>query len=143
MIIPALSNAELIAQAAAIAKPKRVGVHWIGDVGCVLISDSNTVYRGVCIDTGSSLGFCAEHSAIAAMITAGEYRIRTIVAVWRNEGQTAILAPCGRCREFMRQIDPANLQTTVILDFDKVLTLTELLPYHDWFHIIPNLDRQT
>lgn len=39
------------------------------------------------IDTGSGTGFCAEHSAIAAMVTAGEYRIAKIVAVWRdNEG---------------------------------------------------------
>ncbi|WP_245629764.1 hypothetical protein [Alicyclobacillus sendaiensis] len=27
---------------------------------------------GVCIDTVCSLGFCAEHAAAAAMITAGE-----------------------------------------------------------------------
>ena len=30
------------------------------------------------------MGFCAEHSAIAAMITAGEYKIKKIVAVWKK-----------------------------------------------------------
>jgi len=30
---------------------------------------------------GSGTGFCAEHSAIAAMVTAGEYQIAKIVAV--------------------------------------------------------------
>jgi cytidine deaminase len=42
------------------------------------------------------MGFCAEHAAIASMLTAGESKIMTIVAV-NCEG--AILPPCGRCRE--------------------------------------------
>ncbi len=51
------------------------------------------------------------------MVTAGEYRIAKIVAVWRdNEGALYALPPCGRCREFMRQVDPANLDADVILD---------------------------
>jgi cytidine deaminase len=57
------------------------------------------------------------------------------VAVWKDsDGRTHILSPCGRCREFIRQIHPENLQTEVILDTDKVVTLADLLPYHDWFH---------
>jgi cytidine deaminase len=45
-------------------------------VGCALVTDKNNLYLGVCIDTGSSIGFCAEHSAIAAMVTTGEYKIK-------------------------------------------------------------------
>jgi integrase len=41
-------------------------------------------YSGVCIDTGSGTGFCAEHAAIAAMVRAGEYQIAKTVAVWRD-----------------------------------------------------------
>ena len=36
----------------------------------------------------------------------------------------------------MRQIGVGNLEAEVILDTDKVMTLAELLPYHDWFHRI-------
>ncbi len=67
------------------------------------------------------------------MITAGESRIQTIVAVWKDEsGATVILPPCGRCREFIRQVDPENLDTSVVLHSDKNVKLKELLPYHEW-----------
>ncbi|UJW85810.1 cytidine deaminase family protein [Devosia sp. SL43] len=85
------------------------------------------------VDT-ASWGLCAERSAIAAMITAGEYTISRIVAVWRNPetGELHVLPPCGHCREFMRQVDSGNLTTTVVLGPDRVLTLAELLPEHEW-----------
>jgi cytidine deaminase len=69
------------------------------------------------------------------MITAREYRIKSIVAVWKDEkGEVYILAPCGRCREFMYQTNKENLDTDVILDRNKVVKLKDLLPYYDWFH---------
>jgi cytidine deaminase len=105
-----------------------------GDVGAALLTDRGNAYVGVCIDTGSGTGFCAEHSAIAAMVTAGEYRIAKIVAVWRDErdNRLYVLPPCGRCREFIRQIDAANLETDVVLGKDTAEKLKELLPYHAW-----------
>ena len=127
-----MTNDELIARAEAVVNPQHVGGRLLGDVGAALLTNRGTVYVGVCIDTGSGTGFCAEHSAIAAMVTAGEFHITTIVAVWKNEnGATVILPPCGRCREFIRQISEANLDTGVILG-TGVVKLRELLPYHDW-----------
>jgi hypothetical protein len=74
----------------------------VGDVASTLVTDRGNRYSGVCIDTGSGTGFCAEHSAIAAMVTAGEYRIARIVAAWRgDDGVLQVLSPCGRCREFI------------------------------------------
>lgn len=35
-------------------------------------SEDDNVFTGVCIHLGSGIGFCAEHAAVAAMITAGE-----------------------------------------------------------------------
>ncbi len=52
-----------------------------GSVAAALVTDQGNVYRGVCIDVPCSMGFCAEHAAIAAMITAGESRIEKLVAV--------------------------------------------------------------
>ena len=129
-----IENQELINQAASIIKPKKVGDYLIGDVGCALITDKGNIFLGVCIDVCCSMGFCAEHSAIAAMVTAGEFKIKKIVAVWKDkEGKVKVLPPCGRCREFIRQINSENLQTEVILN-DKVVTIAELLPYHNWFN---------
>ena len=131
-----MTNDELIAKAASVLNPRKVGNFMMGDVGCALLTDQDHLYLGVCIDTGSSMGFCAEHNAIGAMVTAGEHRIKKIVAVWKDEKGVYVLSPCGRCREFMRQIHADNLETEVILDRDKTAKLAELLPYADWFHRI-------
>jgi cytidine deaminase len=123
----------LIDAAQAVLRPRRVGDRLFGDVAAALVTDAGHRFVGVCIDTGSGTGFCAEHSAIAAMVTAGEYRISAIVAVWRDEqGRLHVLPPCGRCREFIRQVDPANLDTTVVLAGGRTALLRELLPENEW-----------
>ena len=129
-----ISNIELIKKAASVINSRRVKEYTIGDVGVALISQNGNVYTGVCIDTGSGMGFCAEASAIAAMITAGESRIIKIVATWKNDdGDMYVLPPCGRCREFIKQIDQENLNAEVILAKDTVVTLSELLPHDNEF----------
>jgi cytidine deaminase len=130
-----MTNDELIAMAAGVLNPHTTADGRVfGDVAAALVTDRGTVYCGVCIDTTSGTGFCAEHAAIAAMVTAGEYRIARIVAVWRDDrnGELRVVPPCGRCREFMCQVDEANLGTEVVLGTTKVLTLQELLPHHEW-----------
>jgi cytidine deaminase len=67
------------------------------------------------------------------MVTAGEYQIAKIVAVWRDaEGTLYVLPPCGRCREFIRQVDPANIDTQVVTSRVATLSLRELLPSSEW-----------
>ena len=130
-----MTNDELIEMAARVLNPHTTADGRVfGDVAAALVTDRGNVFSGVCIDTGSGTGFCAEHAAIAAMVTAGEYRIARIVAVWRDdrEGELHVVPPCGRCREFLRQVDEANLGTEVVLATSKVLTLQELLPHHQW-----------
>ena len=74
------------------------------------------------------MGFCAEHAAAAAMITAGENRVVKMVAVnWDG----MILPPCGRCREFISQLHEENPNTEVLVAKGRVMTLRELLPF-DW-----------
>jgi cytidine deaminase len=124
---------ELIDAAQGALRPHRVGNRLFGDVAAALVTDAGHRFLGVCIDTGSGTGFCAEHSAVAAMVTAGEYRISAIVAVWRDErGRLFVLPPCGRCREFIRQVDPANLDTRVVLPGGRSAPLRDLLPAHEW-----------
>lgn len=128
-----VSNDELIASAEAVLHPHPVGGRLFGNVASTLVTETGRLHSGVCIDTGSGTGFCAEHAAIAAMVTAREYRIARIVAVWRDEeGTLRVVPPCGRCREFIRQIDPGNLDTEVVLGPRHSLRLRELLPYQEW-----------
>ena len=133
------SNRELINTAQGMLKPHTVGGRLFGNVASVLITATGNRFLGVCIDTGSGTGFCAEHSAIAAMVTAGEYQVAKIVAVWRDgDGLLYVLPPCGRCREFIRQVDPANLDTEVILGSDRSALLRELLPTNEWPEPLPS-----
>ncbi|MFH1511343.1 MAG: cytidine deaminase [Candidatus Woesearchaeota archaeon] len=97
----------------------------IGDVGCALITDKNHVYVGASIHACCGIGFCAEHSAIASMVTNHEYNIIRIVAV-TNDG--TILPPCGRCRELMYQINAKNLDADIIIEKNRLLKLRDLLP---------------
>jgi len=127
------THRDLIDTAATLLNPRMVGDRLFGDVAASLVTDQGNRYDGVCIDTGSGTGFCAEHSAIAAMVTAGEYRIARIVAVWRgDDGRLYVLPPCGRCREFIRQIDARNIGAEVVLGRDRVVPLSALLPAHQW-----------
>jgi cytidine deaminase len=122
-----ISNEELIEEATSVLKPRKIKHGCIvGDVGCALVTDKGNIYRGVSIDTACSMGFCAEHSAIAAMVTQGEHVIKKIVAV--IEGGIPI-PPCGRCREFMRQIHEENSKTEVIIGKNKSVKLKDLLPF--------------
>ena len=120
---------ELYAQAKSVLNPRRLSADAeAGGVGAVLLTSSGTIYTGVCIDTGCSMGFCAEHAAAAAMITAGENRVTKMIAVnWDGN----VLPPCGRCREFISQLHPDNFMAEVMVDSNKVVTLQELLPF-DW-----------
>lgn len=123
-----ITNGELIQKAKSAIRPKESATgRLIADVGSALITDKGNIYLGVCIDTMEGSGFCAERSAISAMVTAGEYRIRKIVAVWKDG---SVIPPCGKCREWIWQVDRSNWDTEIILGEDKVVTLRELLPYH-------------
>lgn len=111
--------------AAATLSPRQVSEDIeVGGVAAALVTDQGNVYRGICIDTACSMGFCAEHAAIAAMLTAGEDKVAQIVAV--NWDKT-VLPPCGRCREFLLQL--GNPETQVLVAEDTAVPVKELLPY--------------
>lgn len=123
----ALTNRELIEKAKTVLNPRTLSPgEVVGDVACALQSVSGNIYLGVCFSAGSD-GYCAEVAAMAAMITAGETRIARIVAVW---GEDTVLPPCGRCREFMYQVDNTNWSMTdVVLGANSTVKLKELLPH--------------
>jgi len=121
-----MSNEELIEKAKSVLKPRNIKHGFtVGDVGCALITDKGNVYLGVSIDTCCGMGFCAEHSAIAAMVTHGEHIIKRIVAVVENGTP---ISPCGRCREFMHQIHEENVNAEVVVGKNKSVKLKDLLP---------------
>ncbi|MFA7192416.1 MAG: cytidine deaminase [Candidatus Paceibacterota bacterium] len=100
-----------------------------GGVGCALLTSKGNIYTGVCIESCCGLGFCAEHSAVAEMLKNGESEIKEILSVKETRGNT-VIPPCGRCREFILQIDLNNKKTLVHLSENKTKQLSKLLPDH-------------
>ena len=102
-----------------------------GEVAAAVLSKSGRIYTGVCIDTCSSLGICAERNAIFNMITNGEQEIDKVLAIM-PDGKTG--APCGACRELMVQLMPGTYKDIeIMLDYEaeKTVTLGELTP--EWW----------
>ena len=97
-----------------------------GSVGAAIRTSKGNTYTGVCIDLACGLGFCAETAAVAEMLKCRETHIIALVAVTEN----GILPPCGRCREMIAQIDVRNMDCSVIIGEDHVVTLRQLLPNH-------------
>lgn len=120
---------ELIKKAEAVLKPRRLSsTAEASSVAAAILTKEGHIYTGVCIDTACSMGFCAEHSAAAAMITAGESEIVKMVAINKRGN---ILLPCGRCREFISQLNDANIEAEVLINRQRAVKLIDLLPY-DW-----------
>ena len=101
-----------------------------GGGAAAILTKSGNIYVGVCIDTASTLGMCAERNAIANMITNGESKIDKVLAVMRD-GKVG--SPCGACREYMMQLDKNSGEIEVLLDLEteKTVRLKELIP--DWW----------
>lgn len=102
-----------------------------GGVAAAVLSSSGKIYTGVCIDTCSTLGICAERNAIFNMITNGESEICKVLAIM-PDGKTG--APCGACRELMVQLMPEKYRDIeIMLDYEsgRVVKLGELTP--EWW----------
>ncbi|MCH5348691.1 MAG: cytidine deaminase [Oscillospiraceae bacterium] len=102
-----------------------------GGVAAAILTSSGKIYVGVCIDTCSTLGICAERNAIFNMITNGESEIVRVLAIMPN-GKTG--APCGACRELMVQLMPEKYKDIeIMLDYEneKIVKLGQLTP--EWW----------
>ncbi len=73
-------------------------------VGCALRSASGAVFVGANVENASyPQGLCAERSAVAAMVAAGEQRIAEVVVIGSGN---APCSPCGGCRQLLSEFAP-------------------------------------
>ena len=112
--------------------PRRVSDYvTCGEVAAAILSKSGKIYTGVCADTCSTLGICAERSAIFAMLTAGEQEIDKVLAIL-PDGSSG--APCGACRELMVQLMPEkyrDIEIMMDMETGRTVRLGELTP--EWW----------
>ena len=102
-----------------------------GEVAAAVLSKSGKIYTGVCIDTCSTLGICAERNAIFNMITCGEQEIDKVLCIL-PDGSCG--APCGACRELMVQLMAGKYYNIeIMLDYSRGRTvkLGEITP--EWW----------
>ena len=119
---------QLLAIAKGLVKERKLSkIATAGTVAAVILTDKGNIYTGICIDTPAGMGFCAEHSAIASMVTAGESHIVKLVASGIDD--EGACAPCGRCREFINSVHDENYKCEVMLEDGSITTIEKLLPY--------------
>lgn len=98
-------------------------------VGAAVRASSGTVYSGCNVENAAyPQGWCAEASAIAAMVTAGEREIVEVLTVCQGD---LVGTCCGGCRQKLREF--AALDTPIhvagLEGVRRVFTLGELLPW--------------
>ena len=122
----------LYAAAAAVRSERRISEYvTCGEVSAAILSGSGRIYTGICIDTCSTLGICAERNAIFNMVTNGEQEIEKVIAIL-PDGSSG--APCGACRELMVQLMPEKYKGIEIMMAyrkERTVTLGDLTP--EWW----------
>lgn len=102
-----------------------------GEVAAAILSKKGNIYVGVCIDTCSALGICAERNAIFNMVSNKDYEIDKVLCILPDGSNGA---PCGACRELMVQLMPGKYQDIeIMLDYKsgKTIKLGDVTP--EWW----------
>ena len=97
-------------------------------VGAAILTPDGRIFTGCNVENAAyPVGTCAEAGAIAAMVAGGGDAIAEILVV--GEGEAA-LAPCGACRQRIREF--ARPETVVHLagasGAARTMTVDDLLP---------------
>lgn len=110
-----------------LAKEIKIEEHTtISEVAVALLTDKGNLYTGRSIKTTCSLGMCAENVAVSNMILNNESKIVKFVAVYEGG---KIITPCGKCREFLYQLNYKNADCEILVSKEKTVKLRDLLPY--------------
>lgn len=98
-------------------------------VGAVVRGESGRLYSGANVENAAyPQGWCAEASALAVMVMAGENRLTEVAVMAEGD---RVCTPCGGCRQKLKEFAVPN--TRVLLYSPEGLrdsfTLEELLPH--------------
>ena len=123
---------EMLEAAKAVLNERRISEYvTCGEVAAAILSKSGKIYTGICIDTCSTLGICAERNAVFNMITNGEQEIDKVICVM-SDGANG--APCGACRELMVQLMPKTYNDIeIMVDYQakRIVKLGDITP--EWW----------
>lgn len=91
-------------------------------VGAALETASGRIFTGCNVENCSyGLTICAERTAATAAVAAGERDFKRIALALSGSG-----TPCGACRQFLAEFNPALLITIVDADAPERIVETDL-----------------
>jgi cytidine deaminase len=122
---------KLYDMAMAVINPHEISKQmYVGSVAAAVLTKRGNIFTGICIDTSSSLGMCAERNAMSTMLANGENEVEKVVAVYKDG---TVMAPCGACREFMMQLGESAKDIEILLNNDgKSMSLSKLMPEYPY-----------
>jgi cytidine deaminase len=98
-------------------------------VGAAMRDERGHIHSGCNIENAAyPQGWCAETSAIAAMIMAGGHRIAEVAVIGSGD---LLCTPCGGCRQKIREFATGDVKIHMCGEDGKLkqtFTLAELLP---------------
>jgi cytidine deaminase len=98
-------------------------------VGAAVRDEHGKIHGGCNIENAAyPQGWCAETSAIAAMIMAGSHGIAEMAVIGSGD---LLCTPCGGCRQKIREFAKADVKVHMCGEdgrIMKTMTLNELLP---------------
>ena len=98
-------------------------------VGAVVRTPEGDLFAGCNVENSAyPQGNCAEASAIAAMVAAGQRRIAEVVVIGAGD---QLCTPCGGCRQRLREFAAGDTPVHVCgpEGLRRTFTLGELLPF--------------
>ncbi len=99
------------------------------NVGAALRDEHGTIHAGCNSENAAyPQGWCAETSAIAAMISAGSRRIEEMAVIGSGD---LLCTPCGGCRQKIREFAKGDVKIHICGEDGKLkqtFTLDDLLP---------------
>ena len=101
-------------------------------VGAALLCENGKVYLGCNIENASfSPTICAERSAFASAVSAGERKFSAIAVTGGKNGEIdGAFYPCGVCRQVLREFCNDDFPIYVLTKDEIIsLTLKDLLPH--------------
>ena len=121
---------EKLVAAAKAAATRSYSPYSMFAVGAAAVADNDEIYTGCNVENASyGLGICAERVAISNAIAAGARVIRLLVIYTPTDLPTA---PCGACRQFLREFAAPKIEIICVSRAPELLRfqgISELLPH--------------
>jgi cytidine deaminase len=121
-------NADALIAAARAARAQAYAPYSKFAVGAAVLDEQGRIHAGCNVENAAyPQGWCAETSALAAMVLAGGRRVQALAVCGVADEP---VTPCGGCRQKLREFAAADCPVWVA-DLDALkasFTLQELLP---------------